>query len=306
MVRLQSQEALVKEHNPESLINSVLKKHCFGHNNPSMTREMIEDARKYANREMRESDYFELKQKYDEKMFLNIFFEGSRSLMELTEQSFKDERMERLMVKQGIHPLLVSEEEAKMFHSKEYGTHSPVISTHYIRMGTTHGQSRTDVGLLADLFKVGYLQDITPEGLIAYAYEQHKRIIRVDTAKKMCDEINKQHREQLSSLIDGRSGDDEMTRKVLEIISKHGMKNQWSFEKVNNMGIQGRKIAKLMQSEFGKEIGNMIVKQTEENKEELAATHMEHVCKTLGIAFDDFLAVAWYKLRGKSKGKKNG
>jgi len=37
------------------------------------------------------------------------------------------------------------------------------------------------------------------------------------------------------------------------------------------------------------------------SRNELAATHMEHICKTLGIAFDDFLAVAWYKVRGKTK-----
>jgi hypothetical protein len=212
--------------------------------------------------------------------------------------------MENLMIKQGIHPLLVSEEDARMFHSKEYGTHSPVISTHHIKIGTTHGQTRTDVGLLADLYKAGYLSDITPEGLIAYAFESHQRIIRVDTAKKMCDEINKQHREQLSSLVDGRIGEDKMTKKVLEIISTEGMKNQWSFEKVNNLGIQGRKLVKQLNDDFGKEIGKMIIKQTTENKEELAVNHMERICKTLGIAFDDLLAVGWYKMRGKTRGKK--
>lgn len=282
-------------------MNIVLKKYCFGQENPSATREMEQDVRKYADREMTESDYFEMKNKYDKKTFLNLFFEGSSSLMELTEQSFNDIKLEKAMLSQGIHPLLVSEEEAKLFHSKEHGTHSPVISTHHIKIGTTHGESRTQTGLIADLYKAGYLQEITPEGLIAYAYEQHKRIIRVDTAKKMCVEINKQHKFQMSSLIDGRDGEDKMTKKVLEIISKHGIKEQWSFEKTNNLGNQGRKIVRAMNDDFGKEIGNMVVKQTTDNREELAANHMEHVCKTLGIAFDDFLAVAWYKVRGKTK-----
>jgi len=287
-------------------MKTVLKKYNYGQQNRHTTKEMLEDAMKYANREWVESDYFEMKNKYDKKTFLNLFYEGSSSLMELTEQAFKDVRLENAMLKQGIHPLLVSVEEAKLFHSKEHGTHSPIISTHYIKIGTTHGESRTQTGLIADLYKAGYLQEITPEGLIAYAYEQHKRIIRVDSAKKMCVEINKQHKFQISSLIDGRVGEDKMTKKVLEIISKHGMKEQWSFEKTNNLGNQGRKIVRAMNDDFGKEIGNMIVKQTTENKEELAANHMEHICKTLGIAFDDFLAVAWYKVRGKTRGKKSG
>ena len=94
-------------------MNRVLKKHCFGQSNPATTKEMIEDSRKYANREMTEEDYYEMKQKYDRKIFLNLFFEGSQAVMELTEQAFKDERMEQCMTKQGIHPLFVTEEEAK-------------------------------------------------------------------------------------------------------------------------------------------------------------------------------------------------
>jgi len=47
---------------------------------------MYEDVRKYANREMTEADYFVLKEKYEEKVFLNLFFEGSKPLMQLTEK----------------------------------------------------------------------------------------------------------------------------------------------------------------------------------------------------------------------------
>ena len=297
----------IPQENQESIMNRVLKKHCFGQSNPATTMEMIEDSTKYANREMNEEDYFEMKQKYDEKTFLNLFFEGSRAVMELTEQAFDDERLEQCMTKKGIHPLFVTEDEAKMFHTKDLGTHSPVISTHHIKIGTTHGQTRTDMGLLSDLYKAGYLTEITPSGLIAYAFETHQRIIRADTAKKMCDEINKQHKEQLSALIDGRIGEDKMTKKVLEIISKKGMIEQWSFEKVNNMGIQGRKMVRDLNDTFGKEIGNIIVKQTSENKEELAVNLVEHICKTLGVAFDDMLAVGYYKMMGKTRGgKKNG
>ena len=148
------------------------------------------------------------------------------------------------------------------------------------------------------------MQDLTVEALIAYALEEKGRVIRVDSAKKMCKEINKQRRDQVSSLVDGRTGEDKMTKKVLEIISKKGMAEHWSFEKVNNYGVQGRKMCKLMQDDFGKEIGNMIVKQSSENTTltaELAANHMEHICKSLGIAVDDMIAVAWYKIMGRKK-----
>ena len=175
-------------------MKTVLKKYNYGQKSPHTTKEMLEDAMKYANREWVESDYFEMKNKYDKKTFLNLFYEGSSSLMELTEQAFKDVRLENAMLKQGIHPLLVSVEEAKLFHSKEYGTHSPVISTHHIKIGTTHGESRTQTGLIADLYKAGYLQEITPEGLIAYAFEQHKILIRVHSAKKNYEEINNKHK----------------------------------------------------------------------------------------------------------------
>ena len=208
------------------------------------------------------------------------------------------------MIKKGIHPLIVNEEEAKIFHSKDLGTHSPVISTHHIRIGTPHGISRTEVGLMADLYKCGYLQDITPEALIAYAYEEKNRVIRVDTAKKICKEINKQRKEQVSSLVDGREGEDKMTKKVLEIISKKGMAEHWSFEKVNNYGVQGRKLVKLMQDDFGKEIGNMVVKQNHQDptySAELAVNHMDHVCKQLGVAMEDMIAIAYYKIFGMKK-----
>jgi len=297
---LQRQEVSQIE-SPEESINKVLKKFSL---NQITTREMHEDATKYANREMTECDYFEMKEKYDEKVFLNLFYEGSRSLSELTEQSFKDQRFEREMIKKGIHPLIVNEEEAKYFHSKEFGTHSPVISTHHIKIGTPHGISRTEVGLLSDLYKSGYLQDITPEALIAYALEDKNRIIRVDTAKKICKEINKQRKEQVSSLIDGRVGEDKMTKKVLEIISKKGMEEHWTFEKVHNYGNQGRRMVKLVEDDLGKEIGNMVVKQSSINKEELAANHMDHICKQLGIAMEDMIAVAWHKMIGREKNAK--
>lgn len=287
---------------PKELIDNVLEKHY--QTSQITSKEMRQDAIKYANRQMTEQDYFEMKKKYDEKVFLNLFFEGSRSMCELTERSFKDERFESEMIKKGIHPLLVNDEEARYFHSREFGTHSPVIATHHIKIGTPHGISRTEPGLLSDLYKSGYLQDLTIEALIAYALEEKGRVIRVDSAKKMCKEINKQRRDQVSSLVDGRTGEDKMTKKVLEIISKKGMAERWSFEKVNNYGNQGRKMCKLVQDDFGKEIGNMIVKQSSENTiqtAELAANHMEHICKSLGIAVDDMIAVAWYKIMGRKK-----
>jgi hypothetical protein len=301
----QQREALKLIEAPENLINRVLEKYCLGQKKPTMTREMLEDSQKYANREMTEADYFEMKEKYDKKTFLNLFFEGSPSLMELTESAFTDQKFETEMIKKGIHPLIVDEDEAKFFHSKEYGTHSPVISTHHIRIGTPHGISRTEVGLLSDLYKSGYLQEITPEALIAYALEEKNRVVRVDTAKKICKEINKQRRDQVSGLIDGRVGEDSMTKKSLEIISKKGMAEGWSFEKVNNYGVQARRLVKLMNDDFGKEIGNMVTKQNLDNKEELAANHMDHICKQMGIAMDDMLAVAWHKMIGRKK-KKNG
>ena len=46
------------------------------------SKEMYEDARKYADREMTETDYFVMKEKYEEKVFLNLFFEGSKHLTE--------------------------------------------------------------------------------------------------------------------------------------------------------------------------------------------------------------------------------
>ena len=264
------------------------------------TMEMLTDANKYANREMTEEQYFEMKAKYDEKVFLNLFFEGSKSLMNLTEESFRDKKFEAQMI-QGIHPLLVNDEEAKIFHSKEFGTHSPIISTHHIKIGTPHGVSRTEVGLISDLYKSGYLQEITPEGLIAYAFEDKGRLVRADTARKICKEINKQRREQVAGLVDGIAGEDKMTKKVLEIISKKGMAENWSFEKVNNYGNQGRKIVKLMEDDFGKEIGNMIVRQNIENKEELVVNHMDHLCKQMGVAMEDAIAIAWHKIVGRKK-----
>ena len=270
------------------------------------TKEMYLDVKKYADREMKEVDYFLMKEKYDEKQFLNLFFEGSKPLMELTERSFNDVKFENEMIKKGIHPLIVNEDEARIFHSKDLGTHSPVISTHHIKIGTPHGISRTEVGLLSDLYKCGYLQDLTPEALIAYAYEEKKRVLRVDTAKKMCKVINKQHRDQLSSLIDGRDGEDKMTKKVLEIISKKGMAEHWSFEKVNILGVQGRKMVRMINDDFGKEIGNMLVKQNLEDptlNAELAVNHMDNICKQLGIAMEDMIAVAWHKVMGRQKKK---
>jgi hypothetical protein len=302
---LQSQEQIEKPslEDPELLVKHVLDKHGIIHQNQITSSEMRKDAYLYANREMTEGDYYKMKKKYSEKIFLNLFFEGSKSLMELTEKSFSDQKFETEMIKKGIHPLIVSEEEAKIFHSKEYGTHSPVISTHHIKIGTPHGISRTEVGLLSDLYKCGYLTEITPEALIAYALEERKRIIRVDTARKICKEINKQRREEVSARIDGRIGEDHMTKKSLEIISKRAMAEGWSYEKVNNYGNQARKLVKLMNDDFGKEIGNMITKQNSDNKEELAVNHMDHLCKTMGIAMEDMLAVAYYKIMGRKKKK---
>jgi len=300
---LQFQESVSKViEDPQVFMDRALEK--SSQVNQITSKEMFEDARKYANREMTEADYFGMKEKYQEKVFLNLFFEGSKPLMELTEKAFDDVKFEAEMIKKGIHPLIVNEEEAKIFHSKDLGTHSPVISTHHIRIGTPHGISRTEVGLLSDLYKCGYLQDITPEALIAYALEEKNRVIRVDTAKKICKEINKQRKEQVSSLVDGRDGEDKMTKKVLEIISKKGMAEHWSFEKVNNYGVQGRKIVKLMQDDFGKEIGNMVVKQNHQDptySAELAVNHMDHVCKQLGVAMEDMIAIAWYKIMGRKK-----
>jgi len=300
---LQFQESVSKViEDPQVFMDRALEK--SSQVNQITSKEMFEDARKYANREMTEADYFGMKEKYQEKVFLNLFFEGSKPLMELTEKAFDDVKFEAEMIKKGIHPLIVNEEEAKIFHSKDLGTHSPVISTHHIRIGTPHGISRTEVGLLSDLYKCGYLQDITPEALIAYALEEKNRVIRVDTAKKICKEINKQRKEQVSSLVDGRDGEDKMTKKVLEIISKKGMAEHWSFEKVNNYGVQGRKLVKLMQDDFGKEIGNMVVKQNHQDptySAELAVNHMDHVCKQLGVAMEDMIAIAWYKIMGRKK-----
>ncbi len=303
---MQRQEEVLRGiENPVDLMDRALNKNS--QSQQISTMEMYQDAKIYADREMTEEDYFLMKEKYNEKQFLNLFFEGSKHLMELTERSFKDIKFENEMIKKGIHPLIVNEDEAKIFHSKDLGTHSPIISTHHIRIGTPHGITRSEVGLLSDLYKCGYLQEITPEALIAYAYEEKKRVLRVDTAKKMCKEINKQRKEQVSSLIDGRDGEDKMTKKVLEIISKKGMAEHWSFEKTNNLGVQGRRLVKMINDDFGKEIGNMLVKQNNKNptlNAELAVNHMDHVCKQLGVAMEDMIAVAWHKIMGREKKKK--
>jgi len=308
-LQLQGQALLKKRlleqaDDPVPLVNQVLQKYCFGQPNPTLTREMLADAKKYANREMSETDYWDLKEKYDEKTLLNLFFEGSVHLQQMTEQAFGDVRMENRMIKTGLHPLLVSEEEAKIFHSAEYGTHSPDISTRFQRLGTPHGMERCQTGLMFDLYKAGVIEELTAEGLIAYAFESQKRIVRADAAVKMVKEINKQRRERVASLVDGRVGEDKMTKKVLEVISRKGMEENWSFEKVNNLGRQGRKLVKQVEDDLGKELGHLVIKQEILNKEELAANHMEHVCKTMGIAFDDFFAVAWHKIMGRKKNKK--
>ena len=97
-----------------------------------------------------------------------------------------------------------------------------------------------------------------------------------------------------------------MTKKVLEIISKKGIAEHWSFEKTNNLGVQGRRLVKMINDDFGKEIGNMLVKQNNKNptlNAELAVNHMDHVCKQLGVAMEDMIAVAWHKVMGREKKK---
>ena len=105
-MQLQGQALLKKRlleqaDDPVPLVNQVLQKYCFGQPNPTLTREMLADAKKYANREMSETDYWDLKEKYDEKTLLNLFFEGSVHLQQMTEQAFGDVRMENRMIKIG-------------------------------------------------------------------------------------------------------------------------------------------------------------------------------------------------------------
>ena len=80
---MQRQEELVRViENPVDLMERALSKNS--QSQQISTMEMYQDAKIYADREMTEADYFMLKEKYVGKQFLNLFFEGSQSLMELT------------------------------------------------------------------------------------------------------------------------------------------------------------------------------------------------------------------------------
>lgn len=283
----------------ETIVKTNLKKSGFNTYKQTTSSELYTVMANLIDRPISSDELNILVKKFGEKTVINYIFNGDRGSYYDMLRAFKDESYEKELIKEGMHPFYVSVEDAKMLHSQ---THAQCISTHYTRLGSSHGmESVANNSLIYELFKKGVLMEITPESLQAYVLEKFNRLLPKPMAVTVASDINKQRIRFEGKLFTGEITDDKLTKKAIEKVTSYCMKNNMTFEQSNELGKRARKISGDVGHVLGSEIGKLIVNEDDMGTSQVLAHLVKRLCITLNTPVEDVGAILSKPVRGRGR-----
>ncbi len=287
----------------ESIVTKSLKKFNVSTYKQTLSRRLFEFMEDISNRPISKAELDSAVEEFGEKNVISYVFSGDRGSYYDTVKAFNDESYERELIKDGLHPLFVTEEDAKMYHSVEHiGTHSQVINTNNTRIGTAHGkESVASNGLVYDLFKSRVLIELTAEGLMEHVFQEYNRVITKPIATKIVDDINKQRKIFEGRIFTGELGDDELTKRALRKVKKHCIDNQTSFETSDYLGQKARKMSHDISRNLGTEIGNIVLNEQGLDNADIIARFAKKLCTALNVPVEDAGALMTRPLKKAKK-----
>lgn len=262
----------------------------------TLSSRLFEFMESISNRPISKAELESAIDEFGEKTVINYVFAGDRGSYYDTIKAFADEKYSKELIAEGLHPLYVSEEEAKLYHSAEHiGTHAQIMQSHVNGVGTQHAQAGNTSGLLFDLFKSGVLMKLSAEGLMDYVFQTYNRVITKPIAEQIVAEINKQRLSYENKMFTDL-GDDKMTKTALRKVTKHCQDNGLSFEASNQLGSQARKLVTSLESSLGNEIGKMIT--NEEDPASMIERITLKLCTSMNVPVEDLGGIVRKSVKG--------
>jgi hypothetical protein len=287
-----------KQDQVEEIVNKTLKIFNVSTYKQTVTARLYEFMESISNRPISKAELETAIEEFGEKTVISYIFNSDRGSYYDTLKAFKDEKYEKELISQGLHPLYVSQEEAKLYHSEQHiGTHSQVYASHVNGVGSQHAQSGNTSGLVFDLFKSGVLTKLTAEGLMEYVFQEYNRVITKPIAEKITEEINKQRLSYENKMFTDL-GDDKLTKVALRKVTKHCKEQGLSYETSNQLGQQTRKLIGSLESSLGREIGKIVI--DEEDNASIVAKIAEKLCASMNVPVEDAGAIL-SKIGGKNE-----
>ena len=238
----------------KSIIDSTMMMHAIDPIKKTVDSVQLHKDMQIAINQQWNQDFWNyLTTQYDEKLIINSFFNGNRGYFEAMRKSLLDCKMEAQMIKNGVHPYMVSQNDAEKFHSKDSGSYKQIMLTDKNPVGTTNYSG--EVKLIAS----NTIRKFSVRSLQSYMYEEYNIIVPIPDVTKMLKNINKQLDEQAKSMFS--DGEDMITRFTREEIQKYSKDNKLSREETNLLMIQARNKSIAISRQFGRNIAALVVSE---------------------------------------------
>lgn len=263
------------------IIDQVLDRHSLSMEVP--TKEMMVWQSRIIDEGYTKKIHDEMKFKLTKKIHVIIAFGGSLGAYNDFERFLKSSevasRKEQILAKKGKHPLFVSEQEVREFyHDKEKGTKSPVISTHYDKVGTVAEVT------FEELRKKNIITpNISRTELILLVKKERGRLLTPILAEKICIEINEKYIEWYSkTYLHQGKGEGIIHRIAKKEITRHAKQNHLSFGETNEIGVKAETYANKLEPIVGKAVAKLAMKN-DSSMEEGIFGFLEVACKMYQI-----------------------
>jgi len=285
-------------------IDQVLDKHSVSIEVP--TKEMMVWQSRIIDEGYTKSLHDEMKFRLTKQIHVNIAFGGSLGSYNDFEKFLKESdvasRKEQILAKKGKHPLFVNEKDVREFyHDKEKGTKSPVISTHYEKIGTVAEVT------FEELRKKNLITpNISRDELILLVKKERGRLLTPIMAEKYCKEINEKFIEWYSkTYLNQGKGEGIIHRIAKKEITRHARQNNLSFGQTNEIGEKAETYANKLEPVIGKAVAKLAMKN-DSSMEEGVFGFLEVGCKMFGIPVEQGVSFVTnrFKRNGSKKTKK--
>lgn len=290
----------LQEIKKNEIIDQVLDKNSISIESPTKTM-MIWQSR-IIDEGYTKSLHDEMKQKLSKQMHVNIAFGGSLGSYNDFEKFLREsniaETKEKILAKRGKHPLFANEKEVREFyHDKTKGTKSPVMPTHYDKLGTV-GEVTFE-----ELRKKNLMAPtISRDELILLVKKERGRLLTPVMAEKYCNEINEKFVEWYSkTYLHQGKGEGVLHRIAKKEVTRYSKKNHLSYEQTNEIGEKMEIYANKIEPEVGKAVAKLAIKNDSSMEEGLMG-FLEVGCKMYQVPIEQ--AVSFLSNRLKRNGSK--
>lgn len=245
----------------------------------------------------------EMKLKLTKQMHVNIAFGGSLGSFNDFEKFLKEsnvaETKEKILAKKGKHPLFADEQSVREFyHAKEKGTKSPVLPTHYEKLGTVAEETFEELRKKKIIAPI-----ISRDELILLVKKERGRLLTPVNAEKYCKEINEKFIEWYTkTYMNQGKGEGILHRTAKKEITRYSKAHNFSYEQTNEIGEKMEIIANKIEPQIGKTVAKLAIKNDSSMEDNLLG-FLEIGCKMYQVPVEQGISFLINRL--KRNGSKN-